>query len=95
MTHPLANVLYRKGYLLSIEMVLKGVRLELKVLYYASNIPATACAMARCPSVRLLHERIGQSKPDDPPSTNQGPDLQNILRFIVRLSLVYRKIDLR
>ena len=91
MTHPLANVLYRKGYLLSIEMVLKGVRLELKVLYYASNIPATACAMARC----LLHERIGQSKPDDPPSSNQGPDLQNILRFIVRLSLVYRKIDLR
>ena len=25
----------------------------------------------------------------------QGPDLQNILRFIVRLSYVYRKIDLR
>jgi len=24
-----------------------------------------------------------------------GPDLQNILRFIVRLSYVYRKIDLR
>jgi len=28
-------------------------------------------------------------------SVNQGPDLQNILRFIIRLSQVYRKIDLR
>jgi len=26
---------------------------------------------------------------------DQGPDLQNTLRFIVRLSQVYRKIDLR
>ena len=26
---------------------------------------------------------------------SQRPDLQNILRFIVRLSSVYRKIDLR
>jgi len=26
---------------------------------------------------------------------HQGPGLHNILRFIVRLSLVYRKIDLR
>jgi len=25
----------------------------------------------------------------------QGPDLQNVLRFIIRLSYVYRKIELR
>jgi len=28
-------------------------------------------------------------------NASQGPNLQNILRFIVRLSYVYRKIDLR
>jgi len=43
--------------------------------------------------------RPGIAAPSSPPlsyaTANQEPDLQNILRFIVRLSPVYRKIDLR
>ena len=47
---------------------------------------------------RVGFDDIGQHRPGahfhGSQFTKQGPDLQNILQFIVRLSWVYRKIDL-
>jgi len=46
---------------------------------------------------RPSHAAPGDNRPHVPLSyatANEEPDLQNILRFVVRLSQVYRKIDL-
>jgi len=74
-THPLTNVIivFQKSYLLSIEMVLKGVRLELKPLCYASCMPARTYTMARC---MFVHPSVtscitAASKPDDRSSRNR------------------------
>ena len=57
----------------------------MNLLYYAHKVDVQRVAqLAYMQQQRAVSEFVGLE-----------PDLQNILRFIIRLSLVYRKIDVR
>ena len=59
---------------------------------WQEGCPARKCTCATAEKSSLPVENC--EKPDyQLMQVNQGPDLQNILRFIIKLSEVYRKTD--